>query len=113
LAGVIKIDQRTTADVNQKKASMAYGGGPNDSLSALMNKRKPINNQSSSNTSNGNISFATVQDIYTKALQSINNKENSHYTKEEKQILKETDDEFKRRGFYKRIFPTYDFLYYK
>jgi len=34
-------------------------------------------------------------------------------SKEEKIALKETEDEFKRRGFFKRIFPTVDFLYYK
>lgn len=34
-------------------------------------------------------------------------------TKEEKTALKETDDEFKRRNFFKRIFPSIDYLYYK
>jgi hypothetical protein len=34
-------------------------------------------------------------------------------TKEEKTILKETEDEFKRRNFFKRIFPSIDYLYYK
>ena len=34
-------------------------------------------------------------------------------TQEEKSILKETDDEFKRKNFWKRIFPSVDFLYYK
>jgi hypothetical protein len=34
-------------------------------------------------------------------------------TKEEKLALKETEDEFKRRNFFKRIFPSLDFLYYK
>ena len=38
---------------------------------------------------------------------------NQNQTKEEKQHLKETEDEFKRRVFFKRIFPTYDFFYYK
>jgi hypothetical protein len=34
-------------------------------------------------------------------------------SKEEKNALKETEDEFKRKGFFKRIFPCFDFLYYK
>jgi len=34
-------------------------------------------------------------------------------TKEEKIALKETEEEFKRRGEFKRIFPTVDFPYYK
>ena len=36
-----------------------------------------------------------------------------NFSKEEKQVMKETDEEFRRRGFFKRIFPCYDFLYYK
>ena len=42
LAGVVKMDHRNTSDVNQKKYQMAYGGGPSDSLSKLMQKRQPI-----------------------------------------------------------------------
>ena len=34
-------------------------------------------------------------------------------TKEERLMLKETENEYKRRGSFKRIFPTVDFLYYK
>jgi hypothetical protein len=32
MAGVVKIDQRNTSDINTKKAQMAYGGAPTDSL---------------------------------------------------------------------------------
>jgi hypothetical protein len=35
------------------------------------------------------------------------------FTKEEREAIKETDDEYRRRGFFGRIFPCYDFLYYK
>ena len=34
-------------------------------------------------------------------------------TKDEKMAVLETELEFRRRGFFKRIFPCYDFLYYK
>ena len=34
-------------------------------------------------------------------------------SKEDRQALKDTEDEFKRRGFFKRLFPSQDFLYYK
>lgn len=34
-------------------------------------------------------------------------------TKEERQTLKETEEEYKRRGAFKRIFPSIDFPYYK
>ena len=34
-------------------------------------------------------------------------------TKEEKVVVKYAEDEFKRRGKFKRIFPSLDFLYYK
>ena len=34
-------------------------------------------------------------------------------SKEERAAIKETDEEMKRRGFFKRIFPCLDFLYYR
>lgn len=34
-------------------------------------------------------------------------------TKDEKINLKETEEELKRRGAFKRVFPTIDFPYYK
>jgi hypothetical protein len=37
----------------------------------------------------------------------------SNMSKEDKQALMDTNEEFKRRGFFKRIFPCVDFLYYK
>jgi hypothetical protein len=37
----------------------------------------------------------------------------SELSKDERQLLKETEDEYKRKGAFKRIFPTVDFLYYK
>ena len=38
---------------------------------------------------------------------------NEEGSKEEKIYLKDTIDEYQRRGFFKRIFPTVDFPYYK
>lgn len=38
---------------------------------------------------------------------------NREPTKEERHVLQDTVDENKRRGFFKRIFPTIDFLYYR
>ena len=35
------------------------------------------------------------------------------FTKEERVIMLESEQENKRRGFFKRIFPCFDFLYYK
>lgn len=54
LAGVVKMDQRNTADVNQKKYQMAYGGGPSESLSKLMQKRQPIAPSSATTTASSN-----------------------------------------------------------
>ena len=34
-------------------------------------------------------------------------------TKDEKVLLKETEEENKRRGSFKRVFPCIDFVYYK
>jgi len=33
--------------------------------------------------------------------------------KEEKQLIKESEMEFKRRGKFKRVFPSIDYHYYK
>lgn len=41
LAGVTKIEQRNTSDVNQKKAQMAYGGNAGDSLALMMRRNQP------------------------------------------------------------------------
>ena len=34
-------------------------------------------------------------------------------TKEEKTVIKESEDENRRKGLFKRVFPCLDFLYYK
>ncbi len=44
---------------------------------------------------------------------SVQPKQVNELTKEERQIIKDTEDEYKRRGSFKRVFPTIDFLYYK
>ena len=41
LTGIVKMEQRNTGDVSQKKYKMAYGGGPSDKLQDLMQKKKP------------------------------------------------------------------------
>jgi len=40
-------------------------------------------------------------------------KQVNELTKEERLLLKETEDENKRRGAFKRVFPSLDFPYYK
>jgi hypothetical protein len=35
------------------------------------------------------------------------------YNKEEKTVIKESEEENRRKGLFKRVFPTLDFLYYK
>ena len=44
---------------------------------------------------------------------SVQPKQVNELTKEERQLLKETEDEYKRRGAFKRVFPSLDFPYYK
>lgn len=34
-------------------------------------------------------------------------------SKDDRAAIKDTEDEMKRRGFFKRIFPCLDFLYYR
>ena len=60
MAGIVKMEQRNQGDITTKKATMAYGGGPNDSLSALMNKRAPIKNTGLNNNPGGQISFNVI-----------------------------------------------------
>ena len=38
---------------------------------------------------------------------------NREMTKEEKFVLQSSIEEYKRKGFFKRIFPSVDYLYYK
>ena len=106
---------------------MAYGGGPSDSLSKLMQKRQPIapNNQTNTGSNGGHqISIQVIQDIYQKAMvhhhvaqQAAQSGLKSSFleslSKDDRAALKETEDEMKRRGFFKRIFPCLDFLYYR
>lgn len=54
-----------------------------------------------------------MQDIYQKAMINQNGLNATHLSKEEKSTIKESQDEFKRRGFFKRIFPNINFLYYR
>jgi len=42
-----------------------------------------------------------------------NGRDKNEPSKDEKHAIKESEDEHKRRGLYKRVFPTIDFLYYK
>lgn len=121
------MDQRNTSDVNQKKYQMAYGGGPSDSLSKLMQKRQPIAPSSATTaSSNGGhqINIQVIQDLYQKAMihhhiasqasqAGIKSSFLEGLQKEDRANIKETDDEMKRRGFFKRIFPCLDFLYYR
>lgn len=52
-----------------------------------------------------------VDSNYVKNIYKSNSAANM--TKEEKMLLKTTEEEYKRRGGFKRIFPSPDFLYYK
>jgi hypothetical protein len=115
LAGVVNIEARNTSDVTTKKAHMAYGGNPGDSLSQMMKNRAPLQpKQDFNKSSGGQLSFSVISEIYQKALISntVNNLPQS-LSKDDRQALKDADDEYKRRGFFKRIFPSPDFLYYK
>lgn len=50
-------------------------------------------------------SKSTVASVASNSLREL--------TKEERFIVQETMDEYRRKGFFKRIFPAVDFLYYK
>ena len=110
---MIKVEQRNLADGVSKKAHMAYGGNPGDSLAQMMRSKKPV---ASMPKQAQTLSTQQIQEIYSKVATNIGAdvKFNPNaFTKEERDAIKETDEEYKRRGFFKRIFPCYDFLYYK
>jgi hypothetical protein len=67
LAGVVKMDQRNIGDTNQKKFKMAYGGGPTESLQALMQKKKPLSVAPEKNIMPGTITtMAQLKDLEAK-----------------------------------------------
>ena len=56
---------------------------------------------------NTKLTFSEIQEMYQNAL--LGTQSLFQASKEEKIALKETEDEFKRKGFFKRIFPSVDF----
>jgi tubulin polyglutamylase TTLL5 len=94
LAGMIHVDERLGPDVssaNNKKIFTAYSNALESGSGKAA--RRSAGNQARKG--------------------SVQPKQVSELSREERQILKDTEDEYKRRGGFKRIFPTLDFLYYK
>ena len=91
-----------------KKANLAYAGPPSVHNGLLQRNHQVRGRSGAPSVSSAKLSMASQSgDPY--ALKSSN----ADATREEKLALKETEEEFKRRGFFKRIFPCVDFLYYK
>jgi hypothetical protein len=98
MAGIIAVEARDR-DLS-KPSKLAYKGPPSVHNGLL---RK--------NTSVRGKSGAPVVRPHADSL--IGKSSAREATKEEKMALKDTEDEYKRRNFFKRIFPSLDFLYYK
>jgi len=63
-----------------------------------------------SNVTSGTIRAGSFNATSSKTTATVSNRE---LTKEEKAAVQETIEENRRKGFFKRIFPSVDFLYYK
>jgi len=93
LVGMVALDQRAFSDQGaSKKQGFHYSAYANkgtaaiDSMSLLMAKKQAGGPKSASNAPG---------------------------SREEKIVFKETEEEYKRRGLFKRLFPSPDFGYYK
>ena len=126
LTGIQTIDSRYKEPV-YKKAAMAYQGPPSVH-NGLLRKKAPrppqpqlqrnrsnarpqrempeFNSNVASSSARGGSFGGTAKMAQSAAM-------SREPTKEEKHALQDTIDENKRKGFFKRIFPTVDYLYYK
>lgn len=96
LAGMIHLEERTGQETiaATKKLFSAYTGNPGEAmLGPVRNPRR---------SAGQNPRKASVQP-----------KQVSELSKEERALLKETEEEYKRRGKFKRVFPCSEFAYYK
>lgn len=78
-----------------------------------MRTRKPVNAGKHSGTVK--LNSQQISDIYTRVANAvaIDPRVNQHpLSKEEREAIKDTDEELRRRGFFTRIFPCFDFIYY-
>ena len=98
MAGVVSMEARVKDQ--QNPAKLAYKGAPSVH-NGLLRKTTSVRGKSGAPVARGNADLLGGKGPAREA------------TKEEKLALKETEDEFKRRNFFKRIFPSGDFLYYK
>ena len=98
LSGMIHLDERNTTDsANVKKTYNVYN-------SAFQTENPSGTFNSSSRRSAG---------PKKSAFNLPPPKSSQDMTKDEKILLKETEDEFKRKGSFHRVFPCIDFVYYK
>jgi tubulin polyglutamylase TTLL5 len=98
MAGVIQMEARIKDQ--QNPAKLAYKGPPSVH-NGLLRKTNSVRGKSGAPVAR------TGGDLLSGKAPA------REATKEEKMALKDTEDEFKRRNFFKRIFPSVDFLYYK
>lgn len=96
MIGVHSIEARMAEPIANKKQTVAYLGAPSVHNGLL---QKPKKASKSVNARSSATEFGHTQ--------------SNQGSREEKQCLKETIEENQRRNLYRRVFPTYDFLYYK
>lgn len=106
LAGVMSMDHRQSEPNQIKKSSVAYTGAPsvhNGLLTKMKSQRRPGKSQGP----------APRQQLEGGERSQGQNPGQSAGSKEERLCLRETVDENSRRNFFKRVFPSVDFPYYK
>lgn len=102
LAAVVPLENRSK--VETRKQGLNYGAyiDANEMSKSRSNKSRPRKSGVSSQTSTNGDSNINASRIINRPL-----------TKQEKDILKETEDEYKLRGHFRRIFPNNNYAQYR
>lgn len=102
LAGIVPLEKRSK--VEARKQGLHYGA-----YLETQEKPKTRSNKSKSRKSNGTSQSPFNLDFTSNATKIINRP----LTKDEKEILRETDEEYKLRGHFRRIFPNGNYCLYR
>ncbi|TNV82551.1 hypothetical protein FGO68_gene13598 [Halteria grandinella] len=105
LAGMVYLDERGPVGEGQntKKLLSAYTNAGASMVGDISAQLGPVRNSAARRSAGGG----------AQRKGSVQPKQVTELSREERQVLKDTEDEYKRKGAFKRIFPTVDFLYYK
>jgi tubulin polyglutamylase TTLL5 len=102
LSGIVPLEKRSKVEV--RKQGLHYGVYSEKQDKPLSKSRQRRSNAASAKQSPFNLDFnSTVHKIMNKGK----------LTKDEKDVLRETDEEYKLKGHFKRVFPNGNYCLYK